>query len=186
MEDHVPFRPVPLILMDSIIPSYIFPSCAPSEKKDQWILPPEQQKTLSDIHSDIELKFGLPVYYTVSLRQKPPPTINATSWWFPLKGGPNSCVPPEEIQKVCDKIFAHSPSVFVVHCTHGLNRTLLILAALYLTWNANRTVEDALHVVRQIRPPGILRTNVVDALRGWHRALQCRKLRMKKIKKYIK
>jgi hypothetical protein len=174
-DDHVPFRPIPLIVTDPV-PSYIFPSCAPYDSKNQWILPPEQQKTMSDIHTDIEHAFGLEVYYTVSLRQKPPPSINATSWWFPLKGGPNSCVPPEQIQKVCDKIIAHCPSVFVVHCTHGLNRTLLILAALYLTFNTDRTVEDALHKVRQIRPPGILRTNVVDALRGWHqqRALKCR------------
>lgn len=169
MEDHVSFRPVPLIVYKDRIPAYIFPSCAPSEQKSsQWLLPPEQQQTMGAIHADIEHTFGLPVYYTISLRQKAPRVIDSSSWWFPLEGGPNSCVSPDRIQSVCDAIVHHCPSVFVVHCTHGLNRTLLIVAAVYLMFHPSRTIEDALYFVRRIRPPGIVRSNVVDALRYWY------------------
>ena len=68
---------------------------------------------------------------------------------------------------MCEAIEALAPRPVVVHCLHGRNRTLMVLAALALRSHVSTTVEGALALVRRIRPPGIERQNVVLALRRW-------------------
>ena len=168
MDPRVAFRPCPLVF--GALPSYVFPTCEPYDGKDAWCLPPRERLTLGDIKRAIAARyFRHPVYafHTISLQMKPPRANGV--WWRPLQGGPNSALEPEAIQAICDEIMAWSPSVFILHCTHGLNRPLLVVAALYLLHHRDQSVDRALFFVRTIRPPGILRANVVDALRTWRR-----------------
>ena len=166
--ERVPFRPCPLIF--GSVPSYVFPTCEPyaSDDADRWAIPPRERLTLCEVKQAIAQQyFQHPVYvcHTVSLQMKPP--RDKEVWWRPLGGGPCVVLEPEAIQAVCDEVVAWCPAVFILHCTHGLNRTLLIVAALYLMHHPVPTVDSALAYVRKLRPPGILRSNVVDALRNW-------------------
>ena len=186
---HIPFRPCPLILeqasckvnnstYDCNIPSYIFPSCMPYDyseykKGKHFCIPPDSIHTISDMYRIIRCKFRLKVFYVVNLRMKQSNLANEL--WLPLQGGPTAVISPSKINHVLHEILRRCPSTFIVHCSHGINRTLLIIAAMYLLQYPAKSVDAALHHVKKIRPPGILRSNVVDSLKLWykHRKKNC-------------
>lgn len=184
MEDclHVPFRPKPFVIQgvcsindnkyDTTVPSYIFPSCMPHDyyehkKGKQFCVSPTSIFTISDMYHSIYLKFKLKVFYVVNLRMKRSKQKNEL--WLPLQGGPFAVIKPSTINNVLNEILKRCPSTFILHCSHGINRTLLIVAALYLVQYPTQTIDAALHHVKQIRPPGILRPNVVDSLKAWYK-----------------
>ena len=166
----VPFYNRPLTLFAGhCIESYIFPTCAPFESKDDaFATPPKEQMTIHDLKHAILRKWKMVVYYTVDLRKKPANLASRNDVLsFPLQGGPNAILNPNAIESICVEIHRRCPTTMIVHCTHGLNRTLLILAALFLKDNPTKSVDEALMHVKRIRPPGILRSNVVDSLTTW-------------------
>lgn len=178
---HVPFRPEPLVVQgvcnfegnkyNNVVPSYVFPSCMPHDfyehkKGKQFCIPPRSNYTISNMYHIIYSKFKLKVFYVINLRMKSSNRKNEV--WLPLQGGPTAAIKPCIINHVLDEILRRCPSTFIVHCSHGINRTLLILAALYLVHHPSQTIDAALHHVKQIRPPGILRSNVIDSLKVWY------------------
>ena len=156
------------------VESYIFPTCAPwNPKKDNdFLTSPREKLSLEDVHRFILQKWHLMVFYTIDLRrqrqQKEENKNKLTkTLLFPLQGGPNIVIEPEKIENICNEIHRLLPTTIVIHCTHGLNRTLLLLAALFLKDNPEKTIDQALFHVKKIRPPGILRRNVIDSLSLW-------------------
>ena len=179
---HVPFRPEPLVVQgvcninnvkyDNAVPSYVFPSCMPHNfyehrKGKQFCISPTSNYTISNMYHSIHLKFKLKVFYVINLRMQQS-KHQKNEVWLPLQGGPTAAIKPSKINHVLNEILKRCPSTFILHCTHGINRTLLILAALYLVHNPSKTIDAALHHVKQIRPPGILRSNVIDSLKAWY------------------
>ncbi len=53
--------------------------------------------------------------------------------------------------------------IIAVHCTHGFNRTGFLICA-YLVEKLNYSISDAVEYFSKIRPPGIYRQQLVDAL----------------------
>ena len=142
----------------------VFPTGAPFDPSQHWTTPIAARITLADVRFMVEASTGK-APLVVSLRQGQQPGDNVVA--FPLPGGPSAKVSPESIDAVCEAIEALAPRPVVVHCLHGRNRTLMVLAALALRSHVSTTVEGALALVRRIRPPGIERQNVVLALRRW-------------------
>lgn len=155
------------------VESYIFPTCAPwnYRKDDTFSTSPKEKLSLDDVHRHILQKWRLMVIYTIDLRKKQQSKTVQNKFtktlYFPLQGGPNIILEPEKIENVCNEIHRLLPTTIVLHCTHGLNRTLLLLAALFLKDNPRKTIDQALFHVKKIRPPGILRKNVIDSLSLW-------------------
>lgn len=168
-----PFYNRPMVVYGGhSVESYIFPTCAPwdHKKDDNFLTSPKEKLSLEDVHRFILQKWRLMVFYTIDLRKKQSKKAKhklTKTLFFPLQGGPNIIHEPEKIENICNKIHRLLPTTIVLHCTHGLNRTLMLLAALYLKDNPQKTIDQALFHVKKIRPPGILRKNVIDSLSLW-------------------
>ena len=141
----------------------VFPTCAPFNPSQHWTTPVQDRVSLADVRWMVEASTGM-VPLVVSLRQG---QQSGDTLAFPLPGGPSAKVSPDSIDAVCAAVEALAPRPVVVHCLHGRNRTLLVLAALALRADKVATVDGALALVRRVRPPGIERANVVLALRRW-------------------
>ena len=141
----------------------VFPTCAPFNPSQHWTTPVQDRVSLADVRWMVEASTGM-VPLVVSLRQG---QQSGDTLAFPLPGGPSAKVSPDSIDAVCAAVEALAPRPVVVHCLHGRNRTLLVLAALALRADKVATVDGALALVRRVRPPGIERDNAVLALRRW-------------------
>ena len=171
----VPFQGRSLVLQNG---TRIFPSHAPFDAGafDTFVHAPETPLTHADItHKICSRHNDVATVCTINLQMAPDPQKTTADHWFPLQGGQRTRISKQEIDRVCECIESETTDAILLHCYHGLNRTLLVLAALYLRQEFRRgyrrTVEDALHCVRSIRPPGIVRGQTVDALKSWWR--QC-------------
>lgn len=154
------FQGAPLALPSG---QHVFPTCAPFEPSQHWTTPFRERITMADVRWMVEASTGK-APFVVCLRQgRQPDDVMA----FPLPGGPTALVSKKSINAVCEAVEALAPCPVVVHCLHGRNRTLMVLAALALRANLATTVKGALALVRRVRPPGIERENVVLALRRW-------------------
>jgi mRNA-capping enzyme len=77
---------------------------------------------------------------------------------------PPSVYKTQRFIDVCHKYSIENPkSIIGVHCTHGFNRTGFLICA-YLINKFNYSAKDALEYFSEIRPPGIYRQALVDAL----------------------
>lgn len=69
----------------------------------------------------------------------------------------NGCNVPEESIRQCTKMIhdflsTHEDKLCVVHCTHGYNRTGLIVCT-YLNEYCGMTLNDAVSLFKEARPP---------------------------------
>jgi protein-tyrosine phosphatase len=146
----------------------VFPTHAPGPRTP-FVDPPEALCSYADMKQAVcALHKDVRTVKVVSLQMTPPD--EGAGRWFPMQGGKRTQIAPEEVDRACAFIEAvPAGTAVLLHCYHGLNRTLLVLAALYLRAQ-QATVQDALHRVRQIRPPGIIRAETVDALVRWWNA----------------
>lgn len=143
---------------------WVFPTHAPGPRTS-FVDPPEVLCSYADMKQAVcALHKDVRTVKVVSLQMTP---TEGVDHWFPMQGGKRTHIVPEEVDRVCAFIEGvPAGTAVLLHCYHGLNRTLLVLAALYL--RAHRaTIQDALHRVRQVRPPGIIRAETVDALVRW-------------------
>ena len=170
----VPFQGRSLVLQNG---TRIFPSHAPlNDAVDTFVHAPETPRTHADLTHKIRSQHNdVATVCTITLQMTAPNPNNTADHWFPLQGGQRTRISKQEIDRVCECIESETADAVLLHCYHGLNRTLLVLAAVYLRQELSRgyrrTVEDALHCVRSIRPPGIVRGQTVDALKSWWRRL---------------
>ncbi len=163
-----------LVLQNTVLQNTtrVFPCHAPTTSFgtfDAFVHAPETPRTYTDMKHAICARHGdVATVCTINLQIMPHPKADH---WFPLQGGKCTQISNEEIDRVCGCIESETADAILLHCYHGLNRTLLVLAALYLRQEFRRgnrrTVGDALHRVRTIRPPGIVRGQTVDALKEW-------------------
>ena len=137
----------------------VFPSCEPGKEQSLLAI------------NEIVRYTGTRLTHRVDLRYCRQQRCTKRFYHFRMPGGPSASVLPADIDNVCNRIetFADNAqdAAILLHCTHGLNRTLLVLAALWMRRRPGATVGEAVEFVRAIRPPGIQRPHIVAALNRW-------------------
>ena len=110
----------------------VFPSCEPGKEQSLLAI------------NEIVRSTGTRLTHRVDLRYCRQQRCTKRFYHFRMPGGPSASVLPADIDNVCNRIetFADNAqdAAILLHCTHGLNRTLLVLAALWMRRRTGATV----------------------------------------------